>query len=74
MKLVDDWKRIARKAWSFRLALLTSALSAAEFIVPLLPDSAAEFIGRGKFAACAFLVSLGAGIARLVYQPKMRKP
>ncbi len=70
--VVDDWRRVLRRAWSIRLALLSAALSGAEFALPMLPDSWVELIGRGRFAAGAFALSLAAGVARIVAQPRMK--
>lgn len=70
--LIDDWRRIVRRAWSVRLALLSAALSAAEFALPMLPDALVDLVGRGRFAAGAFVISIAAGVARLVAQPRMR--
>lgn len=69
MKLVDDWKRILRKAWSVRLALLSAVLSAGEFAMQYLAPEHAS----GAFALTAGVVSLSAAIARLVAQPKLWK-
>jgi hypothetical protein len=71
MKLIDDARRTWHKLWSVRLALLSAALSAIEFALPLVPDSVAELIGRGRFAAAALVISLGSGLARVVSQPKL---
>ena len=38
MKLVDDWKRITRKARSFRLTVLAAALAGAEMALPYVSD------------------------------------
>jgi hypothetical protein len=38
MKLVDDWKRITRKAWSFRLTVLAAGLAGAEMALPYVSD------------------------------------
>ena len=73
MSLVDHWATVVRRAWSVRLSLLSALLSAAEFALPLLPDSVVDTIGRGRFAGAAFVISIAAGIARVVAQPRMRK-
>lgn len=68
MKLIDDWKRTAHRLWSVRLALLSAALSAAEFAIPYIaPD-----IRSGRFAVLAFAVSIAAAVARIVAQPGLR--
>lgn len=72
LPLVDDWRRIMRRAWSVRLALLSALLSGAEFALPMMPDSLVDLVGRGRFAAGAFVISIAASIARLVAQPRMK--
>jgi hypothetical protein len=69
MNLIDDWKAVATKAWSMRLALIATILSALEVAIPYMD----WMFSRGTFAALAGIVSLAAGIARLVDQPDMRK-
>jgi len=54
------------------MALLSALLSGAEFALPMLPDGLVEAIGRGRFAAAAFVLSLAAGVARVVAQPRMK--
>ena len=64
MKLIEDWKRIVRKAWSFRLMVLAAILSGAEVVLPLFMDS----LPRGLFAVLSF-VAVGGGLAaRIVAQ------
>lgn len=64
MTLTNDWKRIIRKAWSMRLALLAGLLSAAETILPVFEDA----IPRGLFAGLSVLAITGAMVARVVVQ------
>lgn len=73
MQLIEDARRLWLRFWSVRLSLLSALLSAAEFALPLIPDGVAEFIGRGKFAAAAFAISMSAAVARIVAQPKARR-
>lgn len=73
MQLIDDARRLWLRFWSVRLSLLSALLSAAEFALPMIPDGVAEFIGRGRFAAAAFAISMGAAMARIVAQPKARR-
>lgn len=64
--LLADWRRVLRRAWSVRLALLSAALSAAEFAVPFFaPDRPSR-----SFAAAAAGLALAAAVARIVAQPK----
>ena len=68
MKLLDDWKRIARKAWSVRLMLAAGVLSGAEAVVPMLGG----YLPRRTFAIVVFVVVMGALVARFVAQRSMR--
>ncbi len=72
-KLIEDWRCVARKAWSFRFGIAASVFSGLEVAIPYLPDSVAEHVGRGTFAALAGLVSVAASISRVVSQPRMRR-
>ena len=67
--LLDDWGKIARRAWSIRLSIVAAIFTAAEVVVPLFGD----VLPRGLFALLAFSASIGAAIARLVAQPEMRQ-
>lgn len=67
--LVDDWRKVARRAWSFRFSLLAAVFTAAEVVVPLFGD----MLPRGLFVLLAFSASIGAAIARLVAQPEMHR-
>lgn len=66
--LLADWRRIVRRAWSFRFAALAGILSGAEVVVPLFSESAP----RGLFAVGAMLLSGAAMVARVVAQRNMR--
>lgn len=68
MRLLPDWKRVLRKAWSIRLMLLAGLLSGCEVILPLYADR----FQRGAFAALSLLVISGAFVMRLVAQKDMR--
>lgn len=73
MHLVDDWRRLLRRAWSVRLIGLSIVLSAAEVGVQAAIALGAKVpIPAGSFAVLAGLVSAAAGLARFVAQPKMR--
>ncbi|PAT41969.1 hypothetical protein [Vandammella animalimorsus] len=67
--LIDDWRKVARRAWSFRFSLLAAVFTAAEVVVPLFGD----MLPRGLFVLLAFSASIGAAIARLVAQPEMHR-
>ena len=72
MNLVSDWKVIALKAWSMRLILLAGLLSGLEVAMPAIADffEPLDLIPQGTFALLAALVSAGAGVARIVAQPR----
>jgi hypothetical protein len=67
--LLDDWRRVARCAWSIRLSIVAALFTAAEVVVPLFGD----VLPRGVFVLLAFSASIGAAIARLVAQPEMHR-
>lgn len=69
MEFLPDWKRIARHAWSFRLAILAALLSGAEVVLPLFSD----VLPPRLFAALSFFAVVGAALARVVAQPRMPK-
>lgn len=65
MKLLPEWRRIIRRAWSVRLALLSALLGAIEIGVQLLAASQPT----PWFATASALTSFAAAIARIVAQP-----
>ena len=67
--LLDDWRKIVRRAWSIRLSIVAAIFTAAEVVVPLFGD----VLPRGLFVLLAFSASIGAAIARLVAQPEMHQ-
>ena len=67
--LLEDWRRIARRAWSIRLSIVAAVFTAAEVMVPLFGD----VLPRGAFVLLAFIASIGAAVARLVAQPEVRR-
>jgi len=68
MKLIDEWRKIIRKAWSFRLALIAAALGGVEMALPLFSDA----VPRHVFLSLSILTTVGAALARIVAQPKMQ--
>lgn len=67
MKLLKNWRRVLRNAWSCRLILLAAFLSGVEVVLPLF---AAAF-PVGLFALASFAVTAAALVARLVAQPSL---
>jgi hypothetical protein len=68
--LLPGWRRVLRRAWSIRCAMLAAIFTAAEVVVPLFGD----VLPRGLFVLLAFTASIGAALARLVAQPAMHQP
>lgn len=69
MNLTSDWRRIARYAWSLRLAALAAVLSGVEVVLPLFVDA----MPRGVFAGLSLLAAVGGAVARVVAQPRMER-
>ena len=67
--LLDDWRKITRRAWSVRLSIVAAIFTAAEVVVPLFGD----ILPRGVFVLLAFAASIGATVARIVAQPEMHR-
>lgn len=67
MNLIDDWKTVARKAWSIRLTLL-AALSAV--IGALLP-----YVDQGgqAFVALSAILAVLAALSRVISQPAIHQ-
>ena len=68
MNLIPEWRRVLRKAWSVRLALMAAALGGVEIALPLFSNA----VPRHVFLGLSVLVTMGAAVARIVAQPKMR--
>ena len=70
MKLIADWRRVLRRAWSVRLILLAGILSGLEVALPFIGD--AYLIPTGAFAALSVLVTVAAFAMRLISQKEFR--
>lgn len=64
MRLLQDWRRIAKRAWSFRLNALAVLFGAAEIVLPLYSDA----FPRHVFAVLSLVAVGGSMWARLVQQ------
>ena len=71
--LLDDWRRVLRRAWSIRFSLLAAAFTAAEVVAQLFGDVLLDVMPRGAFVLLAFAASIGATVARIVAQPEMHR-
>lgn len=67
MNLSTHWKKIAKRAWSFRLIAVAGVLSGCELVLPMFSWA----MPRGLFAALSFFSTAAALIARLVAQKDM---
>lgn len=67
MRLHTEWRKIIKKAWSFRFIIIAAILSGIEVALPYLADK----FPTGIFAALSFVFTMLAMIARVVAQPKM---
>jgi len=70
MKLIDDWRALAPRLWSIRLAIFSALLGVAELGLPLFHD----FIPPKVFGTLSVLVALAAAGARLVKQVPPEAP
>lgn len=68
IRLVDDWKRVLRKAWSVKFNILTILLGAAEAILPMLETG----MPRGVFAGLSALTAGLSLTARVLSQQEFR--
>lgn len=68
MKLITDWKRVLRRAWSVKFSLLATALTGVAAALPVFMDR----VPPTCFLLLCTLVPLAAAVARLVDQPRMR--
>lgn len=69
MRLLDDWKRVLRQAWSIRLMLLAGLFSGLEIALPILDGILP--VPRGAFAALSGVTTAAAFVARLLAQKKV---
>lgn len=66
MRLLWNWRRVLRHAWSIRLIIVAGLLSGAEIALPLIRELVDA--PRGLFAGLSFAATAGAFIARLIAQ------
>lgn len=68
IQLIDDWRAVLKRAWSFKFSLLAALLGAAEMVVQFYQPAS---IRPGVFAGIAGGVSLASALARLVAQQEL---
>lgn len=64
MKLIDDWDKVLKRAWSIRWILMAGFFSGLEIIVPMFEGA----IPRGVFAGLSFVAANGAFVTRILAQ------
>lgn len=67
MHLIESWKLVISKSWSFWLAILSAVLSALEVWLPM----ANILFPPKSFAIASGVVAVLAAVARVVYQASM---
>lgn len=67
MKLIDNWRAVISKSWSFWLMIASAALGAAELALPLFNG----VFPQKLFATASMVVGIMAAVARVVYQASM---
>jgi hypothetical protein len=72
MKLIPDWRRIVRKAWSVKAMILTAIFACGEIALPLLHQSIAEDL-QGWCALAAGLCAMGSVILRIMPQAELHE-
>jgi len=77
MNFIHDWKRIAKKAHSFRLAIVAGLLSAVTVIMGVLVSCGSSAMFMAAFTVVSIAASVAgfaAAAARVTAQPKMYQP
>lgn len=69
LKLIPDWKSVALKSWSSRLAVLSAGFAALEATLPNFNG----VVPPKTFAIASALVGVLSAIARVVYQQSMHE-
>ena len=67
MTMIDDWRTVAKKAWSMRLILACAALSGMEAALPMLSG----WMPSGVLAGLSCGAAIAAGIARVIMQEEL---
>ncbi len=69
MKLIDNWRAVITKSWSFWLMVLSAALGAAELALPLFNGVFPQKV----FATASMVLGVAAAVARVVYQATLHE-
>lgn len=68
MKMISDWRKMLRRAWSVRMALIAGFFSAASGVAPYFQSMIDPLV----FALLASFFAFGAVIARVIAQPDLK--
>ena len=66
VSLVEDWKKVLRKAWSIKFIFIAGFFSGLEFVLPFLDELFHP--PRGLFAIFAFVATNAAFVTRIMAQ------
>lgn len=67
MNLVDDWKAVAKQAWSVRLTLLAALSAVIGAVLPYVDQHGEAFV------ALSAILAVLAALARVISQPEMHQ-
>ena len=67
MKLIDNWRAVISKSWSFWLMIASAALGAAELALPLFNG----VFPPKTFAIASMITGILAAVARTIQQKSM---
>ncbi|WP_315773020.1 MULTISPECIES: hypothetical protein [unclassified Bradyrhizobium] len=70
IRLVEDWERVLRHAWSVRLLALSFLFDGLEAAFSVLADNPP--LPRGTFALLSFVTTVAAGAFRFISQKEFR--
>lgn len=69
MRLIDDWKTVARKAWSVRLGIVAGAFTGIDIMMQITVGQLGDVSVWLRVAAG--LSAMAAFVSRFIAQPKM---
>jgi hypothetical protein len=71
MNLVNEWKAVATKAWSVRLAVASALFGATDVILPLITPATNA---PRWLTAISVVCALGSAVVRVIQQENMKAP
>ena len=69
MKLIDNWRTVAKLSWAVRLSILSAVFSALEITFQLFRGLVPPLV----FASIASALAVGAAVARVVHQASIHE-